>query len=97
MFQHLGIRLALGGAPESVRGMVVRQSLQVIGLGLTFGVIGVLVGGRVIQALLYGLEPTDPVSVVLSGAALGAAAFFASWVPASRATRVDPMITMRGE
>lgn len=95
--REMGIRLALGGAPGSVRSMVVRQSLGVVAVGLAAGLVAVLAGGRLIQALLYGLAPTDPLSVVAAVLVLAGAAFVASWIPAARSTRVDPMITMRAE
>jgi predicted permease len=95
--REMGIRLALGGAPAAVRRMVVGQSLAVVGIGLAAGIVGVLAGGRIVQALLYGVEPSDPVSLAGSALLLGGAAWLASWVPAARGTRVDPMITMRTE
>jgi len=95
--REMGIRLALGGAPGSVRSMVVRQSLAVVGLGLALGLVAVLAGGRLLRALLYDGAPTDPVSVALATLILGGAATVASWIPAARGTRVDPIITMRAE
>ncbi len=95
--REMGIRLALGGAPAAVRRMVVGQSLSVVGVGLALGIVGVLAGGRVVRALLYGIEPSDPLSLVGSALLLGGAAWLASWIPAARGTRVDPMITMRAE
>jgi ABC-type antimicrobial peptide transport system permease subunit len=95
--REMGIRLALGGEPGSVRGMVVRQSLGVVALGLGVGLVAVLAGGRLIRALLYDVAPSDPVSVAMAALVLAAAALVASWIPASRSTRVDPIITMRAE
>lgn len=95
--REMGIRLALGGAPRTVRRMVVGQSLGVVAIGLVIGVAGVVVGGRVVRALLYGIEPTDPLSLAGSVLVLGGAAWLASWIPAARGTRVDPMITMRAD
>lgn len=95
--REMGIRMALGGAPASVRALVLRQSLTVVAAGLVIGLIGVAVGGRVMTSLLYGVKPVDPVSILLAVAALTGAALLASWVPATRGTRVDPAITMRAE
>ena len=77
--------------------MVVAQSLGIVAIGLLIGVVGVVSGGRVVRALLYGIEPTDPVSLAGAVLVLGGAAWLASWIPAVRGTRVDPMITMRAE
>jgi putative ABC transport system permease protein len=95
--REMGIRLALGGAPSSVRRLVVGQSLGVVGVGLAVGVIAVALGGRVVSALLYGVAPMDPLSVAGATLVLAGSAALASWIPAARGTRVDPMITMRAE
>src|SRR5690606_18821372 len=72
--REMGIRMALGGAPASVRALVLRQSLTVVAAGLVIGLIGVAVGGRVMTSLLYGVKPVDPVSILLAVAALTGAA-----------------------
>ncbi|HSG49058.1 MAG TPA: ABC transporter permease [Longimicrobiales bacterium] len=95
--REMGIRIALGGEPAAVGAMVVRQSLGVVGAGLLAGGVGVFLAGGVLRSLLFGVEPTDPVALAAAGGLLAAAAFVASWVPARRGTRVDPMITMRAE
>jgi putative ABC transport system permease protein len=95
--REMGIRIALGGAPSTVRRMVVGQSLAVVALGLGAGVAAVLLGGGLMNTLLHGVTPTDPLSLAAAVLVLGAAAAFASWIPAVRGTRVDPMITMRAE
>ena len=95
--REMGIRLALGGSPSSVRRMVVGQSLTVVALGLGVGVSAVLLGGGVMGALLHGVAPTDPVSLTLAVVVLAGAAALAAWIPAARGTRVDPMVTMRAE
>lgn len=95
--REMGIRLALGGQPSRVRGMVVLQSLAVVAVGLGVGAVAVYAGGSVLQSQLYGVEPTDALSLLAGVLILGAAGFVASWVPAYRGTRVDPMITMRSD
>lgn len=95
--REMGIRLALGGSPSTVRRMVVGQSLTVVALGLSVGVVAVLLGGGVIGALLHGVAPTDPMSLTLAVVLLTGAASLAAWIPATRGTRVDPMVTMRAE
>lgn len=95
--REMGIRLALGGEPSAVRGLVMKDSMRVVALGLVAGLAGVLVAGSAIRALLYGVEPGDPVTLAGAVALLAAAALMASWIPARRSTRVDPVITMRAD
>lgn len=95
--REMGIRLALGGEPSAVRGLVMKEAMAVVGVGLAAGLAGVILGGSVIRALLYGVEPSDPVSLGGAALLLAGAALAASWVPALRSTRVDPVITMRAE
>lgn len=93
----MGIRLALGEAPESVRRLVLGGALRPVVGGLLLGVLGGLALSRVMQGLLYGVAATDPVTFTLVPALLLAAAFVASWVPARRGTRVDPVLAMRAD
>ena len=95
--REVGIRLALGGRPAAVRGLVIKDSLTVVVLGLVAGLVAVFVAGSAIRALLYGVEPGDPVSLGGSVLLLFVAALTASWIPARRATQVDPSITMRAD
>lgn len=95
--REIGIRMALGARPQSVLMETLRRSAVVVGVGAVLGVVGALVATRVMQSLLFEVRPTDPgilvgVLVVLLGVAV-----LASWVPARRGTRVDPLITMRAE
>jgi putative ABC transport system permease protein len=95
--RELGIRLALGAAPGTVRSMVVRQGLLLVVVGLSIGFAGSLVVVRVMTSLLYGVAPNDPVTFAAVGALLVTVAAAASYLPARRATRVDPMIALRAE
>lgn len=94
---EIGIRMALGSLPGQVLRMILRDSLSLVLLGVLFGLGGALATGRFLAGRLYGLSPTDPLT--LGGAALSlvAVAFFASWLPARRAARVDPVIALRAE
>jgi len=95
--QEFGVRMALGAEPRDVRRMMIRQGLVLAGWGITFGVAGAFGITRVISSLLYNVTATDPVSfagvVVLM---LGVAAA-AAYIPARRATEVDPMVALRAE
>jgi predicted permease len=95
--REMGIRLALGADPGGVLGLVMRGSMRMVLFGLVVGVAGALLTGRVMQGMLYGIAPTDPIAIVSGVLILGGAALVASWVPARLGTRVDPMVTMRSE
>jgi predicted permease len=95
--REMGIRLALGADPGGVVGLVMRGSMRMVLFGLAVGVGGALLTGRVMQGMLYGIAPTDPIAIVSGVLILGGAALVASWVPARLGTRVDPMVTMRSE
>ena len=92
---EIGIRMALGADTRSVKLLVLRQGLALTGTGIVIGTLAVLASGRWLSSMLYGVSPTDMptlafVIVVLSGASL-----LATWLPARRATRVDPLTALR--
>lgn len=98
--REMGVRLALGAAPESVRRMVFKGALRPVLLGLLLGVGSALAILAVLGShsrLLYQVEPTDPLTYAGVTAVLLGTGILASWLPAYRGTRVDPMITMRAE
>jgi predicted permease len=94
---EIGIRVAIGAGRGDVLGLVVRQGIGVAALGAGLGALGALAGGRVLSSLLYGVSPRDP--VVLLGAAVIPllVATVASYVPARRAAKVDPVVALRYE
>jgi putative ABC transport system permease protein len=94
--REIGIRMALGADRPSVLGLVLRDALVLVGVGLGVGVAGALVLGGTLRSFLWGIAPTDPVTHAVVGLVLLAAAAVACWVPARRATRVDPMVAFRG-
>jgi putative ABC transport system permease protein len=97
--QEIGIRMALGADPQSVRWMVARQSARLTVLGLVLGLAGALALGRalssVLEPLLFRVQPNDTLTLVVVCAVLAAAAFIATAVPARRATSVDPIRALR--
>jgi predicted permease len=95
--QELGIRIALGAAPSSVLGLVLRQGLQVTLIAIVLGAAGALAAGRAIASLLYGVSPHDPLVLFAVATVLTLVALVASYLPAYRATRVDPMVALRTE
>jgi ABC-type antimicrobial peptide transport system permease subunit len=93
---EIGIRMSLGADSARVQRMVLMEGGVLLGIGLVLGVIGSLLATRLIQGLLFGVTPNDPVT--LAGVALGMAAIGvgACWLPARRAAKVDPAVAMRG-
>jgi putative ABC transport system permease protein len=95
--RELGIRIALGAAPAAVRRMVVGQGVGLVAAGLALGVAGAIALTRLMASLLYGVSATDPVTYAGVAAVLVGVAVLASYLPARRATRVDPMIALRAD
>ena len=94
--QEFGIRMALGAAPREVLGMVLRQGMVLVAVGLALGVTGALLATRLMSRLLYEVAPTDPATYLAVSLLLCGAAAAACFVPARRATAVDPMVALRG-
>jgi predicted permease len=92
--QEIGLRMALGAGQGQVMGMVLQHALTLVGSGVVLGVTGALVVSRFIGSLLYG-SATDPVSFITASVALIAVAAIASFLPARRASRVDPLVALR--
>ena len=95
--REIGIRQALGANRANVLRLVIGQSMRVVVLGLVLGVAGSLAVARLMQSLLFEISPFDPLTFVAVAGLLGLSALIACWLPARRATRVDPMIALRAE
>jgi predicted permease len=95
--QEIGIRVAMGASPHDILKMVLRQGLTVVGVGVAVGLALALAGTRVMSGLIVGIKPTDPLTFSVVLGALTGIALFACWVPAWRATRIDPLIALRYE
>jgi putative ABC transport system permease protein len=95
--QEIGIRLALGAQPRAVRNMVVIQGMRLAIIGVLIGVASAFGLTKLIASLLYGVQARDPVVFASVPMLLSAASFFAVWVPAQRATHVDPVDALRCE
>jgi ABC-type antimicrobial peptide transport system permease subunit len=95
--RELGIRLALGASGSGLAGLVVRDGLRLVAIGLATGTLGALVAGRAVASLLYGVALTDP--MILGGTAvlLAVASAVACAIPARRAARVDPVTVLQSE
>jgi len=94
---EIGIRVALGAQPHRVLRMVLGEASWMVALGVIAGMAGALALGRLIAALLYGLKPWDPATFSIAGALLILVALAATWIPARRAARVDPIKALRHE
>jgi ABC-type antimicrobial peptide transport system permease subunit len=95
--REIGIRVALGALGKDVVWMVMREALLLIAIGVAIGLPAAFALTRYIQAQLYGLTPNDPLTISAAAAALIAAAALAGYIPAMRASRVDPVRALRYE
>jgi ABC-type antimicrobial peptide transport system permease subunit len=95
--RELGIRMALGATPRRILMMVVRHGLAVAAVGVGIGLAGAFALTRLMRRLLFGTEATDPLTFTAIALLLAAIALVASLVPALRAARIDPMISLRSE
>jgi predicted permease len=95
--REIGIRMALGATPRSVIDLVVRHGLQLAGLGLLLGLGAALGLTSLLRSTLYEVSPFDPLSFAAVALVLAAVGAFACWLPARRATRVEPVVALRAE
>jgi ABC-type antimicrobial peptide transport system permease subunit len=93
--REIGIRMALGAERSEVLKMVISQGVKLALIGVAIGLAGALGLTRFLSGLLYGVEPGDPLTLVIVSALLMAVAFIASYIPARQAARVDPLVALR--
>jgi ABC-type antimicrobial peptide transport system permease subunit len=92
---EIGIRMAIGAQRNTVVRMIVRQGLQVVGVGLCAGLIGAAAGGKILASQLYEIDSRDPVIYAVVAGLFGIVAVAPSLVPAMRASRVDPLSALQ--
>ncbi len=95
--REIGVRVALGAKTRDVLAMFVGRGLRLAAIGVAAGLVAALLLTRLMQSVLYGITPTDPATFAAVGVGLLAVAGLASWLPARRAARVDPLVALRAE
>jgi ABC-type antimicrobial peptide transport system permease subunit len=95
--RELGLRVALGATPRSVAAMMTGQGLTLTAAGIVGGMVLFVIVSRFLRSFLYGVSPVDVVSLLGASLLLTAVATLASWVPARRASGVDPATTLRAD
>jgi ABC-type antimicrobial peptide transport system permease subunit len=95
--REIGIRVALGATRSHVLTQIMKQGLQVTAIGAAIGLAGALAVNRLIASLLFGVQPTDIMTIAFVIATITAVAMVASWLPAWRASRLDPNVALRDE
>ncbi len=95
--QEIGLRMALGAQPSGVLSLVIGQGMQLAGIGAAIGLVASLIFSRLLKNQLFGVSAFDPLTFVATALVLIAAALLATYIPARRATRVDPMEALRHE
>ena len=94
---EIGIRMALGAQHQDVVELVLRHGVLLVVFGIGLGVAGALAMTQFLSSLLYGVKPTDPLTFIAVSLILTSVALMASYIPARRATKVDPMVALRHE
>jgi ABC-type antimicrobial peptide transport system permease subunit len=95
--KELGVRLALGAGTEDVLRLVLTQGMRLVLVGVGIGLVAALVLSRVLRSMLFNVSATDPLTFVLISLLLVVVTLLATWLPARRATRVDPVVVLRDE
>ena len=95
--REIGVRMALGAQPRNVHRLVLRQGMKPVAIGSIAGLAGSLTASQLVASQLYGISPTDALTLGGVMALLLGAALLACWLPARRAARVDPMEALRTE
>ena len=94
---EIGIRLSLGAQRRDILRLLLRQGIMLAGIGIALGLIGASAATQTLRSLLFGVSPTDPVTFIAITLLLGVVTLLACYLPARRATKVDPLVALRHE
>ncbi|HUF75594.1 MAG TPA: FtsX-like permease family protein, partial [Longimicrobiales bacterium] len=94
---EIGVRMSLGAQPTQVRGMIVREGASLLVIGLVLGAVGAVLASRVVEGFLYGVAPNDPTTLLVVALVMALVGVLAAWVPAVRASNVQPVEALRSE
>jgi putative ABC transport system permease protein len=92
---EIGIRMAMGAGPGNVIAMVIRQGMTLALAGVVVGALAAMAAARVVAGMLFGVDAADPATFAMAVGFLAAVALVATWLPAFRATRIDPLAALR--
>ena len=95
--REIGVRLALGASSRSIVQAIAWRAVVAVGIGCAVGLLASVLAAPLVQGLLFGVEPSDPTSIVAAPLAFIATACLATWIPTRRALRVDPAFSLREE
>jgi ABC-type antimicrobial peptide transport system permease subunit len=95
--REIGVRMALGATRHDVLRLVLTRALRIVAAGVIVGLAGAVIVTRVLQSFLFGVTPTDPIAFTIVTLLLLAVGLLAAWLPARRATRIDPSAALRAE
>ena len=95
--REIGIRMALGAGGRTVQWMILREGFVMVAAGLSIGLLLALATGKIVSSILFEVSSTDPWAFTVAPAILATAAFFATWLPAHRATKINPIVALRTE
>jgi ABC-type antimicrobial peptide transport system permease subunit len=95
--REFGVRIAIGAGPREILALVLGQGSRLVAAGLALGLGGAFLTTQLLQSLLFGIDERDPMTFVAVAVLLAAVALLAIWLPARRATQVDPIIALRAE
>ena len=94
---EIGVRMALGARREAIFGLILGQTARLVGIGLILGIMGAIAGSRLLASMLYEVSPNDPFTFITLSVVLAIVGILAAFIPARRATKVDPMVALRSE